>query len=141
MNGRELLLQEFDLLADAQVQARSLRERKSVHEEIWKRFPDEVERTARSRVRDVTDLALASSMHHYVAYALGAAVPGSITSRYTDLSTPNLEGRFHFLLADRTFDALCLNDNASDELSPAEQLRLTREFLETMFPVKSPFET
>lgn len=140
MNGRSLLQREFDLLATRKFKHAPYPQLRSVHAEMRDRFPTEVERTASSRFRSPTDVALASSLHHYVAYALGRAVPGSISSRYVDLGSDNLESRLYDLRRVRDVDVLCLNDSDSSELDPQAQTELTTRFLEERFPVKSTFE-
>lgn len=140
INSRTLVQREFGLTVTTKFKHAPYAQRRDVHDEIWKRFPDEAERTARSPFRSPTDLACASSLHHHVGYALGRATPGNIASNYVDLGSRNLEGQLRRLLEVRDYDALCLNDNESDEISPKRQARLTREFLEALFPVPSSFE-
>jgi len=140
INGRELVLREFGFLPTRKFKHAPYPQLKTVHQEIWKRFPDEVSTTASSAVRDPSDLALASSLHHYVAFALGLAVPGSIRSKYLDLGAQNIEGRCLRLLKNPDFDVLCINDNEPSDTSAFEQAKILNWFLESMFPTKSRFE-
>ena len=140
MNGRQLVWEEFGFMPRRKFKHAPYPQRRSVHQELEKRFPDAVARTTASQVRSPTDLAMASSLHHYAAYGLGLAVPGPIDSRYVDLGEPNLEGRLWDLRQDRNYDVLCLNDNDGAELSPEQQGRMATELLEALFPIASKFE-
>lgn len=113
---------------------------RSVLLDIEERFADEVAAVQRSRFRSPDDISVASSLHHYVAYATGRAVPGRIAYRYVDLARPDAERRLARLLQRRDRDVFCLNDVASTHEQLAAQRRTLARFLEEYFPVPSPFE-
>jgi hypothetical protein len=140
MNVRELVKAEFGITPTRKFKHAPYPQLRDVHREIHRRFAPQVEATAASRFRSPTDLSLASSMHHYVAYALGRAVPGYIDSGYVDLGVGGLESRLYAVATRENFDVLCLNDNDSEELEPAQQAAVVREFLDTVFPIPSSFE-
>lgn len=113
---------------------------RAVMEEIEERFSEDVERTARSRFRSVTDIAMGASLHHHHAYLTGRAVPGPYKLRYVDVARADAEERLTELLSTRRFDFFCLNDV---DTPAAEQERIAARlhaFLEEYFPFPSRFE-
>jgi hypothetical protein len=113
---------------------------RSVMREIEEVFADDVERTSRSRFRDVTDIAMGASLHHHHAYLTGRAVPGKFKLRYVDVAREDAAERLAELLETRGFDFFCLNDvNTPPEQQEAVASAL-HTFLETYFPFPSRFE-
>jgi hypothetical protein len=141
MNGRDLIERHFGVRVSRKFKHAPYPQLRSVHLDIERWFPEEVARTVSSKVRSPDDLALASSLHHYVAYASHRAVSGAIRSAYVNLDDPDLQARFFDLTSVRGWDVLCLNDTTTaDDASFAEQDRLVRAFLDECFPNKSSFE-
>jgi len=140
MNGRRLVEAAFGVTPTQKFQHAPYPQLRSVHLDLERRFPAEIATTTKSRVRSPTDLALASSLHHHVAYLTGRATQGQLTTQYVDLGGPNLEGRLYELLRQKHVDSFCLNDTDSDTISPERKRELVHEFLEAYFPEKSSFE-
>jgi glycosyltransferase involved in cell wall biosynthesis len=114
--------------------------RRSVLAELQERFPDEVAQTASSQVRAVTDLAIASSLHHYYGYFTGRAVPDTIRCTYVNIGDEAAHPRLTQILTRRFYDAICLNDAYDGEVPADEQELVIHAFLESYFPVPSTFE-
>lgn len=112
--------------------------RRSVLEEIEREFPAEHAETMRSRFRSRDDYSFASSFHHWYGFATGRAMPGRIAYRYVDLGLPDARRQLGIILAERRFEAICLNTTVStdDDLTSQE----IGSFLQSYFPVPSPFE-
>jgi len=140
MNGRRVLVNKFGKVATRKFKHAPYPQLRSVQLDIADLFPDEVTATTASQVRSPTDLALASSLHHHVAYLTGRAIPGSLSSYYADLGQFNLEGRLHHLMKSRRYDTFCLNDTDRGEVSEADKMALVSAFFDTYFPEKSTFE-
>ena len=114
--------------------------RRRVLAEIEERFAAEVGRTARSRFRSRTDVAVPSSLHHYYGYLTGQAVPGTIGFEYVDVGEPGQHPKLTQLLTQRHREVFCLNDTHHGTLSPSEQEHAIFVFLESYFPVAASYE-
>ncbi|MDI3422695.1 stealth family protein [Streptomyces luteolus] len=112
----------------------------SVMRDLEKLFPEDLDRTSRSKFRAVTDIATAASLHHHHAYLTGRAVAGTYKLRYVDVALPDAQEKMTALARDRAFDFFCLNDVNT----PADhQDRIAEEvhsFLEAYFPLPSRWE-
>ncbi|MGW0602904.1 stealth family protein [Streptomyces sp. NPDC002640] len=139
-NVRRLLLERHGRMAVNKFMHTPHPQIRTVMREIEELFAEDVERTSRSRFRDVTDIGMGASMHHHHAYMTGRAVPGTYKLRYVDVARDNAPDRLAELLETRRFDVFCLNDVHS----PAEQHQAIHErmhgFLEQYFPFPSRFE-
>ncbi|MEW1850391.1 stealth family protein [Streptomyces albidoflavus] len=113
---------------------------RSVMREIEERFAEEVDRTARSRFRAPTDIAMGASFHHHQAFLTGRAVPGTYKTRYIDVARPDAGERLEELVANRRFDFFCLNDVNSPADEQDAINRKIHTFLETYFPFPSRYE-
>jgi hypothetical protein len=115
--------------------------RRSVLAEIEERFPDEVERTARSRFRHPDDLSIPSAFAHHYAYCTGRAVEGSLEVVYENIENRKLQIVLDTLLLARGADCFCLNETeaVSGRAAAETDQRLTT-FLEAYFPISSPWE-
>jgi hypothetical protein len=114
--------------------------RRSVAYDLDKAFANEVNRTAASRLRDHTDVSVASSLHHYYSYLTGRSVQGHIRVSYVNTGDPTEHPQLTQILVTRGYDAFCLNDTHHGSLDEAEQNRVVAGFLESYFPVASQFE-
>lgn len=114
---------------------------KSVMRELEELFPEELDRTARSRFRAATDISTGASLHHHQALLTGRAVPGRYRLCYIDISRPeDAERRLARLLSDRGHDFICLNDVATADEDRERVGRLLNSFLDEYFPFPSTFE-
>jgi hypothetical protein len=108
--------------------------------EMEERFAEEFARTADSQFRSHNDLSIASALHHDYTYATGRAAPGELSYGYTDSSDPLTPLRLQHMLRHRDRDVFCLNDTDLGSVDLELHTKLTLEFLESYFPVPSPFE-
>ncbi|CAN5748555.1 stealth family protein [soil metagenome] len=140
MNGRQVIAAKFGRSPTYKFKHAPYPQLRSVMFDIEDLFPGEVATTSTSHVRSPSDLALASSLHHHVAYLTGRAVPGSISSYYADLGQANLEGRLAHLRRVRRYDTFCLNDTDLGEIDEVAKASLMSEFFRAYFPEPSSFE-
>lgn len=134
-NVVELLERDFGRTATRVFFHTPIPQRRSVLEELEKRYPDAFTETWRSQFRAAGDYEVNSWLHHYYAFLTGRAVPGSLRYGYFDVGRPDDLARMHRLALRRDKDVFCVNDGAdtkgTDEVGP---------FLQTYFPVPSRFE-
>jgi glycosyltransferase involved in cell wall biosynthesis len=114
--------------------------RRSVLAEIEDRFAADVARTAATRLRSRTDVAVPSSLHHYYGYFTGRSVPGVISSGYVNLRDRSQHPKLTRFLAMRSHDVLCLNDTHLGEAGEQELDLIVDAFLASYFPIRCEFE-
>ncbi|MEV5691692.1 stealth family protein [Micromonospora globbae] len=139
-NNRTLIGERFGSVLSRKMKHMPHALRRSVLWEIEREFPEEHRRTMASRFRNMTDISVASSLHHYYAFHTGRAVPGDLTYTIAELSNPDTPARLAHLLARRDRHVFCLNDAFSTEEDLERQLKILTPFLDTYFPVPSPWE-
>ncbi|WP_323384130.1 stealth family protein [Streptomyces calidiresistens] len=139
-NNRMLLEERFGAVITQKMKHVPHALRRSVLYEIEKEFADRHTATAANRFRDLNDLSVTSSLHHYYAFLTGRAVPGGIPYDYFDMAHPAIETRLGRLLAAHNRTVFCLNDTVSDEKDLATQLSIMEPFLQAYFPFASPYE-
>ncbi|MFI6877290.1 stealth family protein [Streptomyces sp. NPDC050400] len=139
-NSRRLIAQQFGSALSQKMKHTPHALRRSVLSEIEEVYAREHLATQHSRFRSPQDVPVASSLHHYYAYHSARATVGDLRYQYVDLAAPLAERRFNSLLAHRNFDTFCINDTVSGA-DPEVQTRMLERFLETYFPVPSPYET
>lgn len=113
---------------------------RSVLEEIETELRAESHATASHQFRDRGDLSIPSSLAHYWAHSTGRSVPGSIGHVYIDLGRLLAPVMLARLVRRRDVDVFCLNDTDSAPGELAEQAAMVRDFMETYFPLKAPWE-
>ncbi|MCX5117998.1 stealth family protein [Micromonospora sp. NBC_00362] len=139
-NNRALIAERFGTVLNQKMKHMPHALRRSVLYEIEQEFPLPHRGTAASRFRGLTDISIASSLHHYYAFQTGRAVPGELEYAIAELSHPDTPARLAHLLARRDRHVFCLNDAFSSEEDLAAQLAIITPFLDTYFPVPSPWE-
>ncbi|GIJ24585.1 exopolysaccharide phosphotransferase [Micromonospora lutea] len=139
-NNRGLITERFGTVLTQKMKHMPHALRRSVLYEIEETFAAEHSRTAASRFRSLTDISIASSLHHYYAFHTGRAIPGELEYTIAELSHPDTPARLAHLLAKRDRHVFCLNDAFSTEEDLAAQLKVVTPFLDTYFPVPSPWE-
>ena len=139
-NNRDLLIEKFGRSTVNKFQHAPYSLRRSVMFELEHLFADEVAATAAAPFRSPTDLSLSASLGHYYGFLIGKAVPGSLRYRYADIAGPGTPEQLELLLRRRDYDAFCLNDHDSSQLSTAEQSEVLDGFLSRYFPLPSQFE-
>ncbi len=114
--------------------------RRDVLAEMSDRYAEELERTAGNRFRDPTDVSLVSSAYHYYALATGRAAIDRITSTYVSLAAPDTKRQLARLLAARSHDVFCVNDEDGTPGQRQSRHELLRDFLTAYYPVAAPWE-
>ncbi|MCZ7420138.1 stealth family protein [Verrucosispora sp. WMMA2121] len=139
-NNRALIAERFGTVLTQKMKHMPHALRRSVLYEIEENFAAQHRQTAASRFRSLTDISIASSLHHYYSFHTGRAVPGNLRYAIAELSDPDTPARLAHLLARRDRHVFCLNDAFSTEEDLAAQLKVVTPFLDTYFPVPSPWE-
>jgi hypothetical protein len=80
------------------------------------------------------------TLQHYYAFFTGRAVLGEAQDAYVELGMPDVHERLELLLERRDRDTFCINDAGLPEDLADERSDLMRRFLESYFPVPSPWE-
>jgi hypothetical protein len=139
-NNRAVLEERFGSVLTQKIKHVPHALRRSVIYEIEEEFTERHRATAGHRFRDLEDLSVTSSLHHYYAFLTGRAVPGEIAYNYFDMAHPHTPARLGQLLAKRDRSVFCLNDTVSSEADLVQQLAVMQPFLGAYFPFASPFE-
>ncbi len=137
-NGRDLMAAQFGLAVRTKIRHTVHPQLRSVNEQIEAEHPGEIARTREARFRAGTDLSLASSLHHWYAYALGRAAPALPNYLYVDLASPRLGHTLDALESLRRYDTFCLNQEQS--AVSAEARGELRTFLNRYLPTPAPWE-
>jgi hypothetical protein len=140
MRGRRLLRRDFGRSATLKPEHAPFALRRTVLEELSKRYADEVAATMRHRFRHPGDLSIPASLAHQYGIATGQAVLGSLASEYVHLESAKLAWHLDRLLLGRWFDTFCLNET---EVVATDRERLAAAvaaFLAAYFPVAAPWE-
>jgi hypothetical protein len=101
-------------------------------------FPDDIERTRRSRFRRVDDMPL-DQMVHYMCQILGTGTRSTINYGYVNVAAPTGADDFAALVARRDRDVFCLNDAPTGPHDVPDVARIAA-LLEECFPVPSRWE-
>ena len=115
--------------------------RRSVLADIEENYQQAVATTAANRLRDHSDISVASSLHHYYGFHTLRSVPGSISCGFVNVGLSEHQPRLSRLLTARPHDVFCLNDYHDGDVPEDEQDATLRAFLPSYFPVPSQFET
>ncbi|MDN5655628.1 MAG: stealth conserved region 3 domain-containing protein [Kocuria sp.] len=137
-NGRDLLDARFGLKVHAKIRHTVHAQVRSVAEQIEQENPEAVEETRGSLFRSPGDLSIASSLHHWYAYALGRAIPAEPNYLYVDLADPNVAQTLDALESLRRYDTFCLNQEES--LASDNVRRELHEFFIRYLPMPAPWE-
>lgn len=105
---------------------------------VIEEYPDDIERTRRSRFRRVDDMPL-DQMVHYLCQILGTGTRANVRYGYVNVATPGGTDAFAALVANRDREVFCLNDAPSgpDDVPDVERIAA---LLEECFPVPSRWE-
>jgi len=138
-NSRGLIAQQFGTFISQKMKHTPHALRRSVLSEIEQVYERAHWVTQHSRFRSPHDVPIASSLHHYYAYHSARATVGDLRYVYIDIGDGKAQQRLDRLVARRDFDTFCINDTVVPEDREA-QARMVARFLDTYFPVPSPFE-
>ncbi|KOX17034.1 stealth family protein [Nocardiopsis sp. NRRL B-16309] len=142
-NARALLQESFGAYIAHKTKHVPTAQLRSVHRELAERYPEELERTARSRFRDPADVAPVTTLYHHYALLTGRGVPGEYRGRYVDIGAEGAGERLTALAEPdeaARYDFLCLNDFDTPPERQEEVGRMVRAFLESRFPFPAPWE-
>ena len=141
-NNRQLLLDRFDVAPSQKIKHTPHPLRRSVLEEMERSFPDEFSATASHQFRSVDDISPVSSLYQYYAFCTNRAVPAGFDYQYINLSLLDEERLNRLLrkLIRRRPQVFCLNDVDVAETHHEHRDSELRSFLDTLYPVPSPFE-
>jgi hypothetical protein len=138
-NSRGLIAQQFGTVISQKMKHTPHALRRTVLAEIEEVYARAHWVTQHSRFRSPSDIPVASSLHHYYAYNSARATVGELRYIYIDIGDSKAEQRMNRLLARRDFDTFCINDTVVPEDREA-QVRMVTHFLDSYFPVPSPYE-
>lgn len=139
-NGRDLMAQRFALRVRTRIRHTVHPQLRSIGEQIEAEQPEAVSRTRAAPFRCPTDISVASSLHHWYAYAQGRAVPTQPNYLYVDLDRPDVGQVLDALESLRRYDTFCLNREQAAPTATRSRKELQR-FLDRYFPGPAPWET
>lgn len=139
-NVRDLLQEEHGRFITHKFKHVPYPQVKSVMCELEERFPEDFERTFRTRFRSLHDITPAATMHHHHALLSGHAVPGNQKLRYVDIGMPDVLERIADIEESRGYEFFCLNDVDTPQEDQERISEHLRAFLERYFPFPSTFE-
>ncbi len=140
MRGRRLLARDFGRVAAFKPHHAPFALRRTLLDELVKRYADEVEATMQHRFRHPDDLSIAASLAGNYGIATGQAVTGSIAVEYVHLESARLSWHLDRLRLGRRFDTFCLNETETESTDRDRSAALIADFLARYFPVPAPWE-
>ncbi|WP_307671576.1 stealth family protein [Streptomyces sp. V2I9] len=138
-NSRGLIAQQFGTVISQKMKHTPHALRRTVLTEVEHIYARAHWVTQHSRFRSPHDIPIASSLHHYYAYHLARATLADLRYVYIDIGDDKAQQRLNRLVVQRNFDTFCINDTVVPE-DPDAQERMVRRFLDSYFPVASPYE-
>ena len=138
-NNRRLLRDAFGAVVTDNLAHAPYPHRRSVLEEIEKRFPDEVAATARSPFRAEENLSMLSSFAQHYGLLTGTAYVAESERAYINISNSDLEWQLRKTL-ERRQDFVCLADHHDHALDQDRLDRTLTDFMAAYFPVAAPWE-
>ncbi len=110
----------------------------SMIQRVFEEYPDDIERTRRSRFRRVDDMPL-DQMVHYLCQILGTGTRANVRYGYVNVAAPGGADDLAALVAKRDREVFCLNDAPSgpDDVPDVDRIAA---LLEECFPVPSRWE-
>ena len=139
-NNRRLLQETFGAVVTDNLAHAPYPHRRSVFEEIERRFPAQVAATARSPFRSDTDLSLLSSFAQHFGLLTGSAYVGESERAYINISNSDLEWQLKKALQ-RQQDFVCLADHHDHALDQDRLDRTLTDFMAHVLPCGCPVGT
>jgi hypothetical protein len=140
MRGRELLSRDFGRVAAFKPHHAPFALRRTLLDEVTKRYADEVETTMHHRFRHPDDLSIAASLAGSYALATGQAVSGSLSVEYVHLESARLRWHLDRLRLGRSFDTFCVNETETAGADRERAVGIVTRFLADYFPLPAPWE-
>lgn len=139
-NGRTALERQFGRRPLTRLRHTPHPQRRDVLLDIEEALAEEVTRTRASHFRTPSDVSLASQLHAHWGEATGRAVCSDIGYEFVHLGDPDADAVIDRLLTRGDVEAFCLNEtDVPDDALELVQARLSH-VLDTMLPLRSPFE-
>ncbi|MFE7326644.1 stealth family protein [Streptomyces sp. NPDC057565] len=139
-NNRVVIAGTFDRVLTQKMKHVPHSLRRDILQEIEERYAAEHRLTQHSHFRSPSDLSITSSLHHYYGQQTSRSVTGKIRYTYLDLAAPNTGRHLNRLLAQRDYHTFCINDTVDDPDTAEARTAMLKNFLESYFPVPSPYE-
>lgn len=138
-NVRDLLAHHFEQPVDRLLTHAPLPQLKSVHEELWWKYPDVMAATECSRYRSIVDVS-PIFLHQWFATLTGRGASTTFNWRYLELARQADVARVQVEVARKDTDTLCLNLASDPEMPWDELQKLVSGSLAARFPKRSRFE-
>ena len=137
-NIRALLEERFGTTATHAIRHTPYPQLRSRQCELEELFAEAYAAVLRHPFRHHEDIA-ADQLLHYYLQVVGAGVPSSISYDYVNVGVAEQQHRLRRLLLERDRSVFCLNDAPVPGEPPVPDT-VVRAFLESYFPVASPWE-
>lgn len=144
-NSRELLHAETGFWAEAMFAHTFHPQRKSVHESIEHLWHEQLNVCRQNRFRDISDINMATFLHHHFAILTGQALATRTKCIYFNIRSPQAAQHYKTLLARKGSEysphSICLNDHTSSNKNILSNYEAKlQSFLETYYPDVSEVE-
>jgi hypothetical protein len=140
MRARRLLERDFGRVPPFKPEHAPFAVRRSVIDELAKRYADDVEATIHHRFRHPDDISVVASLAQYYGIVTGQAVTGSLAADYVHLESAKLRLHLDRLRLGRHFDTFCLNETEVPSADRERVAAVVTEFLGEYFPVPAAWE-
>lgn len=141
-NAVQLMLRDFGLFFDRKIKHVPMPLKRSLLEEIERRYPTEIARTRASRFRSRTDISVPSMLAHYYGIATGRAVEWEGKPKeyaYADTGRKDFVNKLRAIRKDKPM-FVCLNVTRHTDIDLSRQEILLKEYLDEAYPFESPYE-
>src|SRR5690606_3352643 len=141
-NAVQLMLRDFGLFFDRKIKHVPMPLKRSLLEEIERRYPTEIARTRASRFRSRTDISVPSMLAHYYGIATGRAVEWEGKPKeyaYADTGRKDFVNKLRAIRKDKPM-FVCRNVTRHTDIDLSRQEILLKEYLDKAYPFESPYE-
>ncbi|MFO3904275.1 stealth family protein [Enterobacter hormaechei] len=108
--------------------------------ELENKYKDTFLKCAENRFRDPTDIRPIAFMQYNFGYYDGKAIQSYISNRYLALYKDTIKEQLNGVFENRKFKTICINDVGLNDDKLESVNKITHDFLESYFPIKSSFE-
>ncbi len=141
-NAARMVLDDFGIQFDRKLKHVPHPMKRSVLEDLERRYPHIFDETRASRFRERTDFAIPSMLAQYFGIATRqsvewAHIPGEYM--YADTGQDGFQAKLQQVVKTRP-KFFCLNVTRETDIALDAQAGLLREFLSRRYPIPSPFE-
>lgn len=144
-NSRKLLYTEFGFWAESMFAHTFHPQRKSVHEAMENLWHEQLNTCRQNRFRDISDINMATFLHHHFAILTGQALATRTKCIYFNIRSPQAAQHYKTLIARKDTEyaphSICLNDHTSNNKNILENYEVKlQNFLEAYYPEASSAE-